>query len=348
MKTLGKRRAFTLIELLVVIAIIAILIALLLPAVQQAREAARRTQCRNNMKQIGLALHNYHDAHRIFPPGVTWWGAYGPAAGQVNATQDIYGGQGHDIVDRISLNWVGHMLPYFDQVPLYNRININESINHLSNHPAIATELELMKCPSDGYARTPLFKADLDHPASAGTTPTWARGTYGGNMGKQLSTGGQVRRQWLRLPPKQRGVFGHLTSARINDISDGTSLTIAVYEIRAGVTATDARGTWAMGRIGASLVGACDFVGDCRGINDAVPPNTTTNGEDIDECTSDNTVGMPCHTANDNQATARSLHTGGVNALRADGSVGFIKNVIDVGILRNINSVAGFEVVENF
>jgi prepilin-type N-terminal cleavage/methylation domain-containing protein len=343
MKTLRKRRAFTLIELLVVIAIIAILIALLLPAVQQAREAARRTQCRNNMKQIGLALHNYHDAHRIFPPGATWFGPYGTI---VNTTTDMTN-QGQDAVDRLGFNWVCHMLPYFDQVPLYNRLNVNQSINHLTNHPAIATELELMKCPSDGYARTTLANTQYDHPASTGTTPIWARGTYGAALGRELD-GGEVRRQWTRLNPKDRGVFGHLTSARINDISDGTSLTIAVYELRAGVNQNDPRGTWAMGRIGASLVGGCDGVGDCMGFNDGIPPNTTNNGDDVHHCVSDGTVYMGCWNGGDGQAAPRSMHTGGVNALRGDGSVGFLKNVIDRNVHRFINSIAGFEVVENF
>jgi prepilin-type N-terminal cleavage/methylation domain-containing protein len=97
-----KRRGFTLIELLVVIAIIAILIALLLPAVQQAREAARRTQCRNNLKQLGLALHNYHDNYQMFPPG--------------NVSSSV-GGWG--------ASWYMRILPFVDQAPLYNRLTFS-------------------------------------------------------------------------------------------------------------------------------------------------------------------------------------------------------------------------------
>src|SRR5271154_138358 len=95
------RRAFTLIELLVVIAIIAVLIALLLPAVQQAREAARRTQCKNNLKQLGLALHNYHDNFKFFPPG-------------------NIGTPGTSIIDAPRRSFLVHLLPYMDQVNIYN------------------------------------------------------------------------------------------------------------------------------------------------------------------------------------------------------------------------------------
>ena len=99
-------RGFTLVELLVVIAIIAVLIALLLPAVQQAREAARRTQCKNNLKQIGLALHNYHDNYNALPPG--WIGV-------TNGGPDIYGLNGW--------GWASRILPQIDQSPLYNQLN---------------------------------------------------------------------------------------------------------------------------------------------------------------------------------------------------------------------------------
>ncbi|MEZ6125286.1 MAG: DUF1559 domain-containing protein [Planctomycetaceae bacterium] len=131
MKTVSRSsrlRAFTLIELLVVIAIIAILIALLLPAVQQAREAARRTQCKNNLKQLGLALHNYHDVFNSFPLGHSW----------------IVGANG----------WDGHgilvdLLPYIDQAPLYNTWNMSVSYHGGANATARNTKIPAFKCPSD-------------------------------------------------------------------------------------------------------------------------------------------------------------------------------------------------------
>src|SRR6478609_9116964 len=114
-----ERRAFTLIELLVVIAIIAVLIALLLPAVQQAREAARRTQCRNNLKQIGLALHNYHDAYQLFPPG------YVDRNGNPDLTPDNDLGPGW--------GWASFILPQLDQGNVYNQINFNIGVGLGSN-----------------------------------------------------------------------------------------------------------------------------------------------------------------------------------------------------------------------
>src|SRR3546814_780854 len=102
-----SHKGFTLIELLVVIAIIAVLVALLLPAVQQAREAARRSQCKNNLKQIGLALHNYHDTHRVFPPGQMSW--FGSDLFPLNAGARI--------------SWMQQILPFIDQAPLYNSFN---------------------------------------------------------------------------------------------------------------------------------------------------------------------------------------------------------------------------------
>jgi prepilin-type N-terminal cleavage/methylation domain-containing protein len=147
----SKRRGFTLIELLVVIAIIAVLIALLLPAVQQAREAARRTQCRNNLKQLGLSLHNYHDAFKLFPASSysNGWCAGGGAA------------------DPVVLNISGLtlLLPYIDQAPLYNKFTMGCAVSYVMNpaagralggngpeacghHLLVTTPLEVLKCPS--------------------------------------------------------------------------------------------------------------------------------------------------------------------------------------------------------
>ena len=138
------RRGFTLIELLVVIAIIAILIALLLPAVQQAREAARRSQCKNNLKQIGLAYHNYHDTHRVFPPG---W-----------IDGDLTVGDASEAANKNGLSWATMILPYMDQAPLYNLIG-TETSNFANNWhigytgstfiPSSTTVIPAYNCPSD-------------------------------------------------------------------------------------------------------------------------------------------------------------------------------------------------------
>ena len=141
-----RRTAFTLIELLVVIAIIAILIALLLPAVQQAREAARRTQCKNNLKQIGLAMHNYHDTFSVFPPGIVNIRGCVPT----NATH-LWGG-------------MTFLLPQMEQAPLYNSLNVNgcniPPATTLFNGAALLTQpLAMFACPSDsGPPTNPYFR----------------------------------------------------------------------------------------------------------------------------------------------------------------------------------------------
>lgn len=135
MRTLCPRRrrtAFTLIELLVVIAIIAVLVALLLPAVQQAREAARRAQCKNSLKQIGLALHNYHDQFNVLPPG--WVGVQ-------NGSLNIYGANGW--------GWASKILPQMDLAPLFNKLNFDVSVADPVNAGTRTTNLPIFRCPSD-------------------------------------------------------------------------------------------------------------------------------------------------------------------------------------------------------
>lgn len=334
MLSLVRRKAFTLIELLVVIAIIAILIALLLPAVQQAREAARRSQCKNNAKQIGLAIHNYHDTHNIFPP----------AALRVIANVGLgdYSNNGDTTADELGFNWCIHILPFVDQASLYNQLDVNQSMNHPNNQPSIRQIVPAYRCPSDAFGRTALARGSYDNPAATGTTPEWARGNYGANLGRQLDTG-EARRVWTSLASTDRGALGRNTSARIGDIVDGTTNVVVVWEIMAGVDNNDPRGTWAMGRLGASLVGGCDEQGDCHGIND-----NTSGGEDIHHCNNNTTVGMGCHNGNDGQSTARSMHVGGVHALLGDGSVRFIQENLDTTTLRNLNSIADFQVIGEF
>lgn len=147
-----SRRGFTLIELLVVIAIIAILIALLLPAVQNAREAARRSQCRNNLKQIGLALHNYEGSHRVFPMGVLGSTSTASASNQLHT-------------------WMTLQLPYLEQAPLHKRYNFNAAFSHASNAAVVLTTLPMYLCPSH----------DQPQPVSG----IWGQSHYAANAGTQ-------------------------------------------------------------------------------------------------------------------------------------------------------------------
>ena len=205
------RRGFTLIELLVVIAIIAILIALLLPAVQQAREAARRTQCKNNMKQIGLALHNYHDTFSMFPSLEIQTAAF------MNGSSNSWGGHAG--------NWLSLMLPYIDQAPVYNKINFETSWNGTAdNIAAFRNGYPAYLCPSNPVADRE-FSGGSSHIvhyfAMAGATTGMP--------------GGLERIQWaigqtgsLNL----KGVFYHSSSTRVRDIIDGTTNSVMVAEAR--------------------------------------------------------------------------------------------------------------------
>ena len=191
-----RRRAFTLIELLVVIAIIAVLIALLLPAVQQAREAARRTQCRNNMHQIGLALHNYHDTHMIFPPGVT----------KTYPNRSMPGGT----------TWMTMILPFVDEAALYNAYNSNLPNYDPPNTTVSRQILNQYLCPSDATT------TGLD-------TQNEGPNCYSGNGGRELNYACDNKFYW-ETPATMRGLFEIDSNCRIRDIRDGTSQTFAVGE----------------------------------------------------------------------------------------------------------------------
>jgi len=231
------QRAFTLIELLVVIAIIAVLIALLLPAVQAAREAARRSQCTNNMKQIGLALHNYHQSVGTFPPGKAQSASQVPYTGYAGWTD--WGPQ-------------AFMLPYMEQNPIYNAINFNFCggysyggyCNITANNKLIASYM----CPSDtnvGFGGAPSQSLAL--------AQNWGQTNYPPNTNSYRGSIGTTTSKWgwttgyMQCQPDpmgfgtpnpctafSTGLFVYYVSNGIQQVTDGTSNTIAYAESLVG------------------------------------------------------------------------------------------------------------------
>lgn len=216
-----RRPGFTLIELLVVIAIIAVLIALLLPAVQQAREAARRSQCKNNLKQLGLALHNYHDTSNMFP---------------INYTDGNYAETGRHH------SWIFGILPYIDQAPLFNTIDSSQPMSFAANLAAAQRSIVVLLCPSDTTSgngtlngRANLIGGNFygvnSYKAVAGNN--WAWGTFlythptgrssGSNNGLDAGNGWMCR---------SGGGSGRTT--RMRDLTDGTSNVTMVGEALPG------------------------------------------------------------------------------------------------------------------
>ena len=309
------RRGFTLIELLVVIAIIAILIALLLPAVQQAREAARRTQCKNNLKQLGLAMHSYHDIAKMFPPG---WVS---TAYQVSATPDV-----------TIWSWGAFLLPSMDLAPLYKSVQpgtLSIAQNLAAGGAgadALTTSRPGFRCPSDTGPELNNFDGGL----GVGATQVTAFGTYSrkvnngaanvsiatSNYVMVADTGDSITPAVIAAtygPPL--GVGWGDSSISIRDIVDGTSTTLLIGERAFQFQGLYAGAGNALGFSPAASVGAYNGL-QCR------------------SCLA--VVGIPYWGINQSVVNANhqsrgfsSPHTGGVHFVLADGAVRFISNNLD-------------------
>lgn len=309
-------RGFTLIELLVVIAIIAVLIALLLPAVQQAREAARRSQCKNNLKQIGVALHNYHDNCNNMPPGTVW----------TNGTTNAYPRTG---------GYAVHILPYIDQANVYNQINFaagSVAIWYQVNTVATGAPLSVFLCPSDG----------LGGAFVTSSSQNWSKSNYPGIFSGFKS--GDIFSATATSDLTKLAVFGMNRGAKIRDIQDGTSNTMIVAEYLTGATSTEGRGSLWSDQAAATQLFANNTPNSatpdvCYDIN---PASWCTNNASMNlPATADSTI------ANET-ASSRSRHAGGVHVLLCDGSVRFVSSNISLTIWRGIATIAGSEVIGEF
>ncbi|WP_417850637.1 DUF1559 domain-containing protein [Thalassoglobus sp.] len=324
-KNRRQHRGFTLIELLVVIAIIAILVALLLPAVQQAREAARRTQCKNNLKQLGLALHNYHDVHNTFP--------YRTGGTNTGSSTSNWG-RGSGMIS---------LLPYIDQAPLYNQISGSLTINGVTYNPfgpgpwisdytPWQAKIPGLLCPSDGLHISTNSLGNNSYAFSAG------------DSADVLST-------------NPRGVFGVNSSIRLRGLTDGSSNTILMAERIFPQRSNDI----GMVAVATSFSDTTIIPNDCRAMystsNRAYITGSTLRdfggdrwadgGAGVSGVTTILPINSPSCTQNNHENqpgiySSGSRHVGGAQVLLGDGSVRFISENIDSGNLGvNARNISG-------
>lgn len=347
---LKRRRGFTLIELLVVIAIIAILVALLLPAVQQAREAARRAECKSKMKQLGIALHNYHDVHRCLPGNEV--GCVKNPGSNANRCWEGWSG-------------IAMLLPFMDQNNLYEGANFNtywnrnQTINGQNNRVVSSTLIVALLCPSDPTARKWTGNsAPTNYMLSAGPVSSWHR-------------------------PTGPGPFSRESSKRFRDFTDGTSNTILAGEgvignnrgrkaagfrnsTLGGLTATGTGHSREFDNSPTNLTRIMNYWNTCYSgaatsaingeddqanrfwasgrvhwgpwFNTLMPPNSGSDGNfrtvNCDDDTSVTTMDIK---------NASSYHVGGAHVLMADGAVFFASDTIDHGVWVGAGSINGEE-----
>jgi len=352
MRTQNRYLGFTLIELLVVIAIIAVLIALLLPAVQSAREAARRIQCINNLKQLGLGMHNYESSNGVLPPqtvltfnssgAVTWKSRWGASS---------------------------RITPFLELGTVYNALNFTNKTSDPSNATAVSTQLNVFICPSEVNPQA------FTSTSAAGVTTTYGVSNYGWCEGIWYTFGG-----FSGGGPSPCAI-GTNMSRGFASFTDGLSNTLLGAEVKTYTQAYHNCGTvpapgpsnpssypdvpTVLASIAAAANSGCSLVtapsgvqggghthwciGDSYddGFTTALPPNTFspagTPALDSDICSVDEDDGGPTYAA----VTSRSYHPGVVNALFADGSVHSIKNSINWISWRSLGTVGGGEVVSS-
>lgn len=336
--------AFTLVELLVVIAIIGVLVSLLLPAVQAAREAARRVQCQSSLHNLALAVLNYESARGNLPPSSQMRRAVGGRSGPLKILR-MYSGQ--------QLSWIVQVLPYLEQQTLYDQFDLKLTAfeQDIDSLPERAQPSVLL-CPSEEA-----FSRFYESPTHA-QGKSFAKGNYAAYGGPEHLTSLVV---WA-------GALIHKPQP-LSRIEDGTTNTIMLSEIRTRDDPVDQRGAWVLAWPGSTLLGL-DMHGSGVGtgniaeqqavdvtyipspdlVKGALPPNSPTGASNADgmrECAAgsdtdreSDLLGMPCNDLTSYTAAPRSQHTGGVNSANVDGSVHWLSDDVDplvLGVLVSIN-----------
>lgn len=359
------RRAFTLIELLVVIAIIAVLIALLLPAVQAAREAARRSQCVNNLKQLGLAVHNYHSVNNRFPAdGVFLGPAYGTAPG-------VGPGWGWNA------SWTTSLLPQFEQQAMYNSYNFKIGADDAGNNTVSSSLISSLICPSDSITIRP----------GAAYGP-WAPSSYHGNHGGPgviSNWSGTITQNYTNNPAAWWGADSNMAYFGFEAVTDGSSNTALFSEKLVGLSGNPkvmlnsgnakraifpAAYTGAINQPGVTTTTVLSYLAMCISLTVTTPSNSSWVSGALWS------MSYPWHTANSSYThfntpnkiscystsdtagpgsqeqggtsgmiNATSNHSGGVNVCMADGSVKFVKDTINAVTWWAIGTKSGGEVV---
>ncbi|QDU64078.1 putative major pilin subunit [Planctomycetes bacterium Pan216] len=358
-----KLRGFTLIELLVVIAIIGVLVALLLPAIQQAREAARRSQCKNNMKQLGLAMLNYHDAHKVFPPGIV--------ANTVGTTTTF---TGTPTATASSVSGITLILPFLEEKAVWSAYNMDLACTSPANTTAVQTVITGLVCPSNlrGADRIDI----TGFPEAVGPTDYVLSHGASANLSTASPYRGSIFSSSQRLA---QGAFSINSKTPIARMRDGTSNTFLMGEGN-GSPDLQASSTiptftvvadsivdqaWAQGFLPDAATGPWGSVFGATGLDasyDAnqdleqpgastwtpLAPNLGKQRYAIQSISSADTTGSPVAGAIGSAAIGnfRSPHSGVCHFLYADGSIKSISDNIDAVVLAGLSTVAGKEVVE--